>query len=598
RRVADCARHLPRGARHRRQLAGRARGRRPSQPHGARRRVRAATVGGIRSAFLGGFRRRAARVRSRTRAQARVARGDRRHRASRGGREARGDQVGRGACARVRAARAVGSSDRSVPQRALRRRHAVVRAGGPRTSATARGPRREARESHRQSHALVRRPGARRRARVARDGRRRNRQGAASRVANSEARRARRAGVEAPPGPARVRSADDRHAVSRRHARSVRREGPRAAPRHVHGHRQPRRLSRRASDVHGAARPKLAADPCSLRPAHLEHQESRVAQAAGESGRKSIVTVEERGRRHEFGIADLPVTLGASHDADVALEGVAGSIQIGRFKDVFFVQPGRGARSVRVEWIVTAGDTAPPDLEPVVRDRSRASDVAITPIAFKPGAAAKVAVRSGPSRMTIALGTGAGVLAIIAWFAFTAKSVALDIQPTPATVRLPSTLFKLKINDRFLLRPGSHRVAAELPGYYPLDTKIDVGSLADQTIALTLTKLPGLVTLTTEPEIGAEVLVDGVSIGKTPLVDAEITPGMHQLELSAERYLAAARELDVAGANERQALAVTLTPDWAIVSLNTAPAGATVLVDGAQAGVTPAAVEIMSGEHD
>lgn len=360
-----------------------------------------------------------------------------------------------------------------------------------------------------------------------------------------------------------------------------------------------------------------------------------MTQAATESGRTSIVTIEERGRRHEFGAADLPVTLGASHDADVTLEGVSGSIQIGRFKDVFFVQPGRGARNlriggeplsgtrelsdgdvvafdrarlecrladgalaVRVEWIVTAGDTAPPDLEQGVRNRSRAPDVAITPIAFKPAAATKVAASRKLSRMQVVLGSGAAVLAIIAWFAFTAKSVALDIQPPPATVSLPSTLFKLKVSDRFLLRPGSHRVTAELDGYYPLDTKIDVGSLADQTIALTLTKLPGLVTLTTEPEINAEVFVDGASIGKTPLVDAQITPGVHQLELSAERYLSAARELEVVGANERQSLAVTLTPDWAVVSLSTSPAGATVLVDGAEAGVTPAAIEIMSGEHD
>ena len=360
-----------------------------------------------------------------------------------------------------------------------------------------------------------------------------------------------------------------------------------------------------------------------------------MTQAAADSARKSIVTIEDRGRRHEFAAAELPVTLGSSHDADVTLEGVAGSIQIGRFKDVFFVQPGRGARnlriggeplsgtrelhdgdvvafdrarlecrlaggtlSVRVEWIVTAGDTAPPDLEQVGRDRRRASEVAITPIAFKPAAATKAAASRGPSRVQIVLGTSAGLLAIIAWFAFTAKSVALDIQPTPATVSLPSTLFKVKIGDRFLLRPGSHRVAAELPGYYPLDTKIEVGSLADQTIALTLTKLPGLVTLTTEPEVGAEVLVDGVALGKTPLVDAEITPGVHQLELSAERYLSASRELDVSGGGERQSLAVTLTPDWAVVSLSTSPAGATVLVDGAEAGVTPAAIEIMSGEHD
>ncbi|HEX7235617.1 MAG TPA: hypothetical protein VF405_01570, partial [Gammaproteobacteria bacterium] len=160
------------------------------------------------------------------------------------------------------------------------------------------------------------------------------------------------------------------------------------------------------------------------------------------------MTIEERGRRHEFGAAELPVTLGAAHDSDVVLDGVAGSIQIGRFKDVFFVQSGRGARNLRVagepltgtrelhdgdviafdrarlecrvaagrlalkvEWVVTAGDTAPPDLEQAARGRSRASDVAITPIAFKPGVAKKVVVRSGPSRMSIAIGSAAAVLA-------------------------------------------------------------------------------------------------------------------------------------------------------------------------------------------
>ncbi len=361
-----------------------------------------------------------------------------------------------------------------------------------------------------------------------------------------------------------------------------------------------------------------------------------MTQVTSDSGRKSIVTVEERGRTHEFGAAELPVTLGAGHDADVALEGVTGSIQIGRFKDVFFVHAGRGARNLRVggepltgtrelkdgdviafdrarlecrvagegtlalriDWIVTAGDTAPPDLDQLARDHRRAPDVAITPIAFKPRAASKVAEKRGPSRMTIAMTSGFGVLAIVAWFAFTAKSVALDIEPTPASVSLPGTLFKVKVGGRFLLRPGSHRVEAELPGYYPLDTEIDVGPLADQTIALTLTKLPGIVTLTTEPEVGAQVLLDGVALGTTPLLDVEITPGIHQLELMADRYLPAARELDVAGASERQALAVALTPDWGVVSLNTSPPGATVLVDGAEAGVTPAAIEIMSGEHD
>ncbi len=349
---------------------------------------------------------------------------------------------------------------------------------------------------------------------------------------------------------------------------------------------------------------------------------------------RSIVTVEEHGGRRAFGASDLPVTFGAAVDADVVLEGVAGSIQIGRLNDVFFVQAGRGARNLRVNGetltgtralndgdeiafdrarlacrvsggtlaltvnqVVTAGDTAPPDLEQLAQSSSRGGDVAITPIAFKPGAT-RVTAKRGVCRTTIGVAAGFAVLAVVAWFAFTAKSVALAIDPAPAAMSLPSTLFKLKMGDRFLLRSGSHRVVASLPGYYPLDTEIEVGSLADQTIALTLEKLPGLVTLTTEPEIGAQVLADGVVLGTTPLVDVELKPGVRQLELSAARHLPATRELDVRGGGERQALAVTLTPDWGVVSLRTEPPGATVLVDGVEAGVTPAALEVMSGEHD
>jgi formylglycine-generating enzyme required for sulfatase activity len=358
-----------------------------------------------------------------------------------------------------------------------------------------------------------------------------------------------------------------------------------------------------------------------------------MAAATQGNGRGSSVTVEEGGRRREFGSADLPITLGASADADVALDGVQGSLQIGRLGDVFFVQPGRGARNVRVDGepltgsralrdgdtiafdrvrlegriaggvlairidrIITAGDTAPPDLDELARG-GRAAEIAITPIAFKPAAATATA-RTGWSRGTIGATTAFVVLAAAAWFAFTAKSVALDIEPPPSTVSLPATLLKLKIGDRFLLRSGSHRVAAELPGYYPLDTEVEVGPLSEQTIELSLTKLPGLVTITTEPEVSAQVSLDGVSLGTTPLVDAELTPGVHRLEFSAPRHLTEVRELEVGGGGEKQSLAATLTPDWAVVSLRTDPPGATVLVDGVEQGLTPADVEIDSGEHE
>ncbi|HUQ50873.1 MAG TPA: PEGA domain-containing protein, partial [Gammaproteobacteria bacterium] len=254
------------------------------------------------------------------------------------------------------------------------------------------------------------------------------------------------------------------------------------------------------------------------------------------------------------------------------------------------------ALTIRIDWIVTAGDTAPPDLDVVARG-SRGAEIAITPIAFKPATTAEQASRR-VGKGTIGVATAGVLLAAVAWFAFTAKSVALDIQPPPTAMSLPSTLLKLKLGDRFLLRSGSHRVAAELPGYYPLDTNVEVGPLSRQTIELNLTKLPGLVTITTEPEVAAQVSVDGMPLGMTPLVDAELTPGVHRLEFNAPRHLAEVRELEVGGGGERQSLAATLTPAYAVVSLRTDPPGATVLVDGAETGVTPAEIEIDSGEHE
>ncbi len=138
---------------------------------------------------------------------------------------------------------------------------------------------------------------------------------------------------------------------------------------------------------------------------------------------------------------------------------------------------------------------------------------------------------------------------------------------------------------------------AELTGYYPLDTEIDVSLSPDQTIQLEMVRLPGLVTLTTEPEAAAEVRVDGEPFGTTPLVDAEIMTGRHQIEFVAERYLTEVRELDVIGGGERQRLPVELTPNWAPITVETDPPGAAVFVDGNESGSTPLVVELSAGER-
>lgn len=354
------------------------------------------------------------------------------------------------------------------------------------------------------------------------------------------------------------------------------------------------------------------------------------------SGEDWVIEARVADLERRYSRESLPLLIGGDPSADLRLQDVAGSMQIGELDGALFIQPGRETRNLRVdgelvrgsrrlrggetialdsarlrcrleegrltldvEGHVTGGDTAPPDLEELARESLDVGDVEIKPIAFRAHSDAKGAQKSKGSRAaTIGIAVAFGVLAVLGWFAFTAKSVEITITPSPDEIRLPGTLLKLRLTDRYLLRSGSHRVEATLPGYYPLDTVIEVGLAPDQSVELELEKLPGLVTLRTIPDVPAQVRLDGEPFGVTPLTDAEIRPGSHRLEFVAERYLAEVRELDVAGEGTRQSLEVALTPNWAPVSVQSQPAGAEVVVDGASAGRTPATLELTAGRHD
>jgi hypothetical protein len=308
-----------------------------------------------------------------------------------------------------------------------------------------------------------------------------------------------------------------------------------------------------------------------------------------------LATVESGFTRH-FAAAALPVTIGGDSACDIVLARVDGSVQIGQLDEVFFVQPGRATDNVRldgellrgsrrladgsqialdtarldcrisagrltlaIEAQVTAGDTAPPDFQALAEDKP--GEVTVSPISFKPGVQSSD-TGGGPrlSKAALPVYLAFVILAALGWFAFTAKSVRFELAPVADEISLPGTLFKFRLGDRFLLRSGEHRLRAELAGYYPIDESIRVGTMPDQTVALDFVKLPGLITLGTEPEVGAEITLDGEPIGQTPLVDYEITPGTHQLGFTAERFLTEVVTLDVEGGHERQSLIPTLTP--------------------------------------
>lgn len=100
-------------------------------------------------------------------------------------------------------------------------------------------------------------------------------------------------------------------------------------------------------------------------------------------------------------------------------------------------------------------------------------------------------------------------------------------------------------------------------------------------------------------EAGASVRIDDKEIGRTPL-SVELMPGAHLIAITAADGRSVEQHLDVKPGAPSRDLAVDLPRQAggpATLSVQSDPAGATVLLDGAAVGRTPFSDEVGAGEH-
>lgn len=251
-------------------------------------------------------------------------------------------------------------------------------------------------------------------------------------------------------------------------------------------------------------------------------------------------------------------------------------------------------------------DTPPPvDLEGtsqrLVEDAlpTEEDDQLIEAVEFQP----QVAVEKKPQKKTP--GWIKGLLSLIllvggiaVWFMFTARPIAIEVNPLPDSLEVVDAGLSYQLGGRWMLLPGQYTVAAAKEGYYDLEETFEVSADSSTQQVFDLNPLPGLISLTTDPDVQAAVYVGDTFLGTTPLTDAEVVPGEHRFRVEAERFMPFSTELTVEGRSAKQSLVASLIPMWADVSLSSTPAGATVLVDGVAIGETPMVAEILEGRRD
>jgi formylglycine-generating enzyme required for sulfatase activity len=210
-------------------------------------------------------------------------------------------------------------------------------------------------------------------------------------------------------------------------------------------------------------------------------------------------------------------------------------------------------------------------------------------------AAARARPPRAPRTRKFWLLTAAAAIAALAVIGIISQlnSVALDIEPTDARVRVPGTFLSIHTGGHLLLLPGKHLIRAEHDGYTPAQVSISVTNNAAASARLRLAKLPGTLRIDTA-DVAATVNIDGVESGRVPGV-ITMSAGSHTITLSAPRYVDYIASVVIEGAGVRQDLKAILQPSWGTLQISAIPPGAHVAVDGVDSGMTPVVVDVPSG---
>ena len=261
--------------------------------------------------------------------------------------------------------------------------------------------------------------------------------------------------------------------------------------------------------------------------------------------------------------------------------------------------------SLRVERLGDVNPTVPPVVlvppprESTPRERDDAPGRAVTPIAFTPGfmeSSEPSSLRQGLRRFLV--WPLVALVALLVFFIATARSVTVSIDPEPDHLALEGFPPAVPFGSRFLARSGSYTLVAEKEGHHRLEVQVEITDSASQTLEYTLVRLPGRLIVDVGGVEGAEVIVDGTSVGTTPFGAVSVPAGEREIVVRAEGYVEFRTSLEIEGRGAEQRLEVELLANSAPVTFQTVPPGASVHVDGRRLGSTPLTLPISAGPRE
>ncbi|MCE1198575.1 MAG: PEGA domain-containing protein [Marinilabiliales bacterium] len=143
----------------------------------------------------------------------------------------------------------------------------------------------------------------------------------------------------------------------------------------------------------------------------------------------------------------------------------------------------------------------------------------------------------------------------------------LVITPDPADAMI-------FLNDKYVkngvfqgkLKPGEYTYRVEAPKYYPQAGKVEMTN-AKKEIVVKLKPAFGTISITSEPEIGAKVIIDGETLDRTtPCQSDPLTSGEHTIQVVKDLFQPATQKVMVQEGKISN-VKLTMNPNYAVISI-------------------------------
>ncbi len=121
-------------------------------------------------------------------------------------------------------------------------------------------------------------------------------------------------------------------------------------------------------------------------------------------------------------------------------------------------------------------------------------------------------------------------------------------------------------------------------------------TLLNPYVVVTTPSEPGSVQFFSVPD-NASVVFNGQYLGRTPMTKEGVEPGTYNISVSKFGYTKVSAPLTI-GSGQTAEVNVTLAPALGFLPVNVSPSGARILLDGADAGISPSTLSgILPGNH-